>query len=137
MKLIEKEEKIVLVNDEGDIVSPNDPIAINYIIDRYNSCLKGIKKIENELKMVGFTSLDQLNNATDPDADIINYYNSLYKGRRNKKPKYYSPTLDMIKDNYMYFQKEKDLIRKYISENNIDYGTVDENGFIVKKDQKR
>ncbi|MBR5662673.1 MAG: hypothetical protein IKX00_03345 [Bacilli bacterium] len=137
MKLIEKDEKIILVNDDGNIVSPNEPIAINYIIDRYNSCLKGIKKIENELKMVGFTSLDQLNNATDPDADIINYYNSLYKGRRNKKAKYYNPTLDMIKDNYMYFQKEKDLIRKYISENNIDYGTVDENGFIVKKDQKR
>ena len=137
MKLIEKDEKIILINDDGNIVSPNEPIAINYIIDRYNSCVKGIKKIENELKMVGFNSVDQLNNVTDPDADVINYFNSLYKGQKNDKSEYYSPTLHMIKDNYTHFQKETDLIRKYISENNIDYGTIDENGFIVKKDQKR
>ena len=133
MKLIEEDKKIVLVDDEGNIVSPNDPIAVNYIIDRYNICVKNIRRIEDELKTAGVGSVDQLNSVTDPDADIINAFN---RGNRKVKPRFYSPMLHMIRDNYEATQKESDLVRKYISENNIDY-TLDENGFIAKKDQER
>ena len=133
MKLIEKDEKVILVDDEGNVVSPNDPIAVDYIIDRYNACVKDKQKIEDDLKNVGITSIDQLNNVTDPDADYINLLN---QGSR-MKPRFYSPMLHMIKDNYISVRSQSDLISKYISENNIDYGTIDENGFIVKKDQER
>ena len=133
MRLIEKDKKVVLVDDEGNIVSPNDTIAVNYIIDRYNICVKNIRRIEDELKTAGVGSIDQLNSVTDPDTDIINAFN---RGSRKVKPRFYSPMLHMIRDNYEATQKESDLVRKYISENNIDY-TLDENGFIAKRDQER
>ena len=136
MRLIEKDKKVVLVDDEGNIVSPTDPKSIDYIIDRYNACVRYIHKIEAELKTAGVGSADQLNSVTDPDADVINLFNSLsYRGRRIK-PRHYSPTLHMIRDNYEATQKESDLVRKYISENNIDY-TLDENGYITKKELER
>lgn len=136
MKLIEKEEKVVLVDADGNVVSPTDPAAIDYIIERYNACVKSIHKTEDELRAAGVGSVDQLNSVTDPDNDVINYFNSLTYSGRKVKPRFYSPTLHMIKDSYIYAQNESDLIRKYISENNIDY-TLDENGFITKKDQER
>lgn len=136
MKLIEKEEKVVLIDDDGNVVIPTDPAAIDYIIDRYNACVKYIHRIEDELKTAGVGSVDQLNSVTDPDNDTINFFNSLTYGGRKIKPRPYSPMLHMIRDNYEATQKESDLVRKYISENNIDY-TLDENGFIAKKDQER
>ena len=133
MKLIEEEGKVVLVDDNGNVASPTDPKSIDYIIDRYNACVKYIHKIEAELKTAGVGSVDQLNSVTDPDNDIINAFK---RGSRKVKPRFYSPMLHMIRDNYEATQKESDLVRKYISENNIDY-TLDENGFIAKKDQER
>ena len=66
---------------------------------------------------------------SNPDAGIFDDIT----GRNS----YYNPGLSIDKDNYLMIQHETDLIRRYISANNIDYGTVDKNGFIVKKNQER
>ena len=136
MRLIEKDEMIILVDDDGNVASPTDPASIDYIINRYNACVKYIHRIEDELKTAGVGSVDQLNSVTDPDNDTINFFNSLTYGGRKIKPRPYSPMLHMIRDNYEATQRESDLVRKYISENNIDY-SLDENGYITKKDQER
>ena len=132
MKLVEKDENIVLVDDNGNVVSPQDPAAISYIVERYNFCIKDMRRLQDDLKKAGIKSVDQLDKMSNPDADINDFFNN-DTGRSS----YYHPGLYLDKDFYLMIQHETDLIRRYISANNIDYGTVDENGFIVKKNQER
>ena len=129
MKLVEKDESLVLVDDNGNVVSPQDPAALSYIIERYNLCKKDMRRLQNDLKKAGIKSVDQLDKMSNPDAGIFDDIT-----RRNS---YYNPGLSIDKNSYLMIQYETDLIRRYISANNIDYGTVDENGFIVKKNQER
>ena len=129
MKLVEKDENVVLVDDNGNVVSPQDPAAISYIIERYNLCIKDMRRLQDDLKKAGIKSVDQLDMMSNPDVGIFDDIT----GRSS----YYNPGLAIDKDNYLMIQHETDMIRRYISANNIDYGTVDENGFIVKKNQER
>lgn len=135
MKLIEKDGKVVLIDDNGNEVNPQDPIAFDYVTDTYNILVKEMHRLEQTAKSIGFKSIDQINNVTYPDVETMENY--MITQEKSIKDIYYNPTLQMDKDYYTYIQKESDLVRKYISENNIDYGTVDENGFIVKKKQER